>query len=85
MKKNIGSKLALYPTPAVVVGAKVNGKTNWLLVAHLGIIGHDRVMVSLHKAHYTNQGYRPPVCQHHRRDTAGTRGLCGQHQWCKDG
>lgn len=58
MKKNIGSKLALYPTPAVVVGAKVNEKTNWLLVAHLGIIGHDRVMVSLHKAHYTNQGIK---------------------------
>lgn len=56
MKKNIGSTLALYPTPAVVVGAIVDGKPNWLLVAHLGIIGHDRVMVSMAKAHYTNHG-----------------------------
>ena len=30
MKKNIGNVLALYPTPAVVVGTEVNGKVNWL-------------------------------------------------------
>lgn len=47
MKKNIGAKLALYPTPLVVVGTMVNGKPNWTLVGHLGIIGHDRVMVSI--------------------------------------
>ena len=58
MKKNIGNALALYPTPLVVVGAMVNGKPNWLLVGHLGIMGHDHVMVSLAKAHYTNQGIR---------------------------
>lgn len=58
MKKNIGNALALYPTPLVVVGAMVNGKPNWLLVGHLGIIGHDHVMVSLAAAHYTNQGIR---------------------------
>ena len=58
MKKNIGAALALYPTPAVVVGSMVNEKVNWLLVGHLGIIGHDRIMVSLHKAHYSNQGIR---------------------------
>ena len=58
MKKNIGKTLALYPTPLVVVGAVVNGKPNWLLVGHVGIIGHDHVMVSLAKAHYTNQGIK---------------------------
>lgn len=58
MKKNIGNALALYPTPLVVVGAMVNGKPNWLLVGHLGIIGHDHVMVSLAAAHYTNQGIK---------------------------
>ena len=56
MKKNIGNSLALYPTPLVVVGAMVNGKPNWLLVGHLGIMGQDHVMVSLAAAHYTNQG-----------------------------
>ena len=58
MKKNIGNTLALYPTPLVVVGAMVNGKPNWLLVGPLGIMGHDHVLVSLAKAHYTNQGIK---------------------------
>lgn len=58
MKKNIGAKLALYPTPLVVVGIMVNGKPNWTLVGHLGIIGHDRVMVSMSDSHYSNQGIR---------------------------
>lgn len=58
MKKNIGSLLALYPTPATIVGAQVNGKVNWLLVAHVGIIGHDRILISLAKPHYTNQGIK---------------------------
>ncbi len=56
MKKNIGSALALYPSPLVVVGAMVNGKPNWVLVGHFGIMGHDHVMISLAKPHYTNQG-----------------------------
>lgn len=58
MKKQIGNTLALYPTPLVVVGTMMNGKPNWLLVGHIGIIGHDRVMVSLAKPHYTNQGIK---------------------------
>lgn len=58
MKKNIGAKLALYPTPLVVVGTMVNGKPNWTLVGHLGIIGHDRVMVSMSDSHYSNQDIR---------------------------
>ena len=58
MKKQIGNALALYPTPLVVVGTMVKGKPNWALVGHVGIIGHDRVMVSLAKPHYTNQGIK---------------------------
>lgn len=58
MKKDLGSVLGLYPTPLVVVGAMVNGKANWLLVGHLGIMGHDHIMVSLSKSHYTNQGIK---------------------------
>jgi len=58
MKKCIGPKLCLYPTPAVVVGTIVDGKVNWVLVGHLGIIGHDRILISLANAHYTNQGVK---------------------------
>lgn len=57
-KKNIGNVLALYPKPMTVVGAEVEGKVNWLVVGHTGIIGHDRVLVSMSKSHYTNQGVR---------------------------
>ncbi|MGM9796229.1 MAG: flavin reductase [Parabacteroides sp.] len=57
-KKNIGNVLALYPKPMTVVGAEVNGKVNWLVVGHTGIIGHDRILVSMSKSHYTNQGIK---------------------------
>ena len=57
-KINIGNILALYPKPMTVIGAEVNGKVNWLVVGHTGIIGHDRILVSMSKEHYTNQGIR---------------------------
>ena len=57
-KQNIGSVLALYPKPMTVIGAEVDGKVNWLVVGNTGIIGHDRILVSMSKGHYTNQGIR---------------------------
>ena len=56
MKKNIGATLALYPCPVVVVGAMVDGKPTWTLVAHAGIMAHSHLMVSLAQNHYINQG-----------------------------
>ena len=55
MKKNVGAKLALYPTPLTVIGAMNVDKPTWTLVAHVGIIGHDRLLVSLAKAHAINE------------------------------
>lgn len=57
-KKNLGNMLALYPKPMTVVGAEVEGKVNWLVVGHTGVIGHDRILVSMSKSHYTNQGIK---------------------------
>ena len=54
MKKNVGSLLALYPTPATVIGAMNGEKPTWTLVTHVGIIGHDRVLVSLAAPHFIN-------------------------------
>lgn len=54
MKKNIGSQLALYPAPVTVIGAMDGERPTWTLVAHLGIIGHDRVLVSLAAPHFIN-------------------------------
>ncbi len=45
MKKNIGSQLALYPTPVTVIGAMDGEKPTWTLVAHVAIIGHDRILI----------------------------------------
>ena len=57
-KKNIGATLALYPCPVIVVGAMVNDKPTWTLVAHAGTVAHSHLMVSLVQAHYINQGIR---------------------------
>lgn len=54
MRKNIGTALALYPMPVTVVGAMNGGEPTWTLVAHVGIIGHDRVTVSLAANHFIN-------------------------------
>ena len=59
MKKNIGSKFALYPTPATVVGTVgADGKVNFLLVAHIGIVSHSKLLVSMHNVHFSNQAVR---------------------------
>ena len=57
-KKNIGATLALYPCPVIVVGAMVNNKPTWTLVAHAGTVAHSHLMVSLVQAHYINQVIR---------------------------
>ena len=49
MKKNIGSVVGLYPTPLVVVETMIENKPNWVLVGHLGIMGHDCIIISLAK------------------------------------
>ena len=54
MKQNIGQKLALYPTPATVVGTVgEGGKVNWLLVAHVGIVSHSKILLSIHSSHHS--------------------------------
>ncbi len=62
MKKNIGSQLALYPTPLTVIGAMNDNKPTWTLVAHIGIIGHDRVLVSLAAPHFINELIKKNNC-----------------------
>ena len=66
-KKNLGNLLALYPKPMTVVGAEVEGKVNWLVVGHTGVIGHERILISMSKSHYTNQGIK---------DSKPTRRFC---------
>lgn len=58
MKKNLGAVVALYPTPTTIVGTVVEGKVNWINIAHIGIIGLDCIMISSRKNHYSNQGIK---------------------------
>lgn len=54
--KNIGKVFALYPTPDAIIGTVVDGRVNWNNIAHLGIVGMDKIMLSMHKSHFTNKG-----------------------------
>lgn len=55
----IGPVNALYPMPTTLVGATVDGKPNFLAVAHVGIFNHGTpqyLSIGLAKVHYTNAG-----------------------------
>jgi flavin reductase (DIM6/NTAB) family NADH-FMN oxidoreductase RutF len=54
----IGVVNALYPTPTTLVGALVNGKPNFITIAHVGIADFTRITFGINKAHYTNAGIR---------------------------
>lgn len=57
--KPLGPINALYPMPTVLVGATVDGRPNFLAVAHVGILNHGQpqyLSVGLGKIHYTNAG-----------------------------
>ena len=58
MKKDIGSIVALYPIPTTIVGTVIEGRVNWLNVAHIGLIGHDTIMLSVNQTNYSNQGIK---------------------------
>lgn len=57
-KKNLGPVFALYPTPDAIIGTEVDGKVSWVNIAHLGIVGMDRIMLSMSKSHYSNIGIK---------------------------
>ena len=57
--KPIGKVNALYPTLTTIVGATVNGKPNFLAIAHVGIMNHGTpqyLSFGISKSHFTNQG-----------------------------
>jgi len=61
MKKKMDGINVLYPTPTALVGAMVDGKPNYITIAHIGIVNHARpylISLSMGKAHYTNAGIK---------------------------
>jgi flavin reductase (DIM6/NTAB) family NADH-FMN oxidoreductase RutF len=61
VKRTLDAINVLYPTPTVLVGAMVDGKPNFITIAHIGIVNHARpylISLSSAKAHYTNAGIK---------------------------
>ncbi len=58
MKVELGAKNCLYPMPTTLVGALVNGKPNYLTIAHVGIMDLESVSLGMNKHHYTNAGIK---------------------------
>ena len=61
MKKKIGSQNVLYPMPVTIVGTLVNGKVNFLNVAHVGILNAGAphlISLGMGKRHHSNIGIR---------------------------
>lgn len=61
MKKKIGNQNVLYPMPVTIVGTLVNGKVNFLNVAHVGILNASAahlISLGMGKGHYSNIGIR---------------------------
>jgi flavin reductase (DIM6/NTAB) family NADH-FMN oxidoreductase RutF len=58
MKVKLGGRTALYPMPVTLVGAMVDGKPNYITIAHVGIMDMRTVSLSMGKNHYTNDGIR---------------------------
>ena len=52
MLKDIGSVMGLYPTPVTVCGTVLaDGRVNFLTIAHVGVVEHGHLLVSIDKAH----------------------------------
>ena len=58
MKKQLGAVNCLYPMPVTLVGATVNGKPNFITIAHVGIMTHSCISLGMGKVHYTNAGIK---------------------------
>lgn len=61
MKKELNGINLLYPTPTTIVGAIVEGKPNFITIAHIGIVNHAKpflISLSMGKPHYTNAGIK---------------------------
>jgi flavin reductase (DIM6/NTAB) family NADH-FMN oxidoreductase RutF len=59
MKRNLGPVDALYPSLTTIVGAHVEGRPNFLAVAHVGIMNHGQpqyLSFGINKHHHTGPG-----------------------------
>ena len=55
MKVEINEKNALYPLPVALIGTEIDGKENFITIAHLGIGAMNMVTLGMGKTHYSNR------------------------------
>ncbi len=58
-KQKIGKVNALYPSLTTILGTKVDGKINYITIAHVGIMNHGTpqyLSFGVSKTHFSNQG-----------------------------
>ncbi len=58
MKRNLGPISTLYPTPVTLVGTEVNGKINYINIAHVGIIDFNTLSLRMVKTRYSVRGIK---------------------------
>jgi len=58
MKIDLGPKNCLYPLPTTLVGVLVNGKPNFITIAHVGIMDLGSVSLGMNKGHFSNAGIK---------------------------
>jgi flavin reductase (DIM6/NTAB) family NADH-FMN oxidoreductase RutF len=61
MLQKIGQQNVLYPMPVTLIGTVVDGRVNFINIAHVGILNSappHLISLGMAKAHYTNQGIR---------------------------
>lgn len=52
MQKDIGAVMGLYPMPTTIVGTVLeNGRVNFLPVAHVGVVEHGHLLISVDQSH----------------------------------
>ena len=59
MKKQIAKTNALYPSLTTILGTFINGRPNFVTIAHVGIMNHgdpQYLSFGVSKSHFSNQG-----------------------------
>lgn len=51
MQKDIGAVMGLYPMPVTIVGVVSGERVNFLPIAHVGVVEHDTLLISVDKNH----------------------------------
>ena len=59
MQKDIGGVMGLYPMPVTIVGVDCGDRVNFLPIAHVGVVEHGHLLISIDKLHgFSDAGIR---------------------------